>query len=131
MIADATLTEILARIFGLYMLAAGFGLALNSGNISKMIEEMQQSALAFYLGGLIAFAIGAAIVSLHNDFSGPLAIVISLFGWVALAEGVIMLAFPKAMQAFAGKFVGMIGFAKICGIAVAALGAVLLALGFA
>ena len=131
MFADATLTEILARIFGLYMLAAGVGLALNSANLTKMLEEMQQSRFAFYLGGLIAFAIGAAIVSLHNDFSGPLAIFISLFGWVALAEGVIMLAFPKAMQAFAGKFVGMISSAKIWGAAVAVLGAVLLALGFA
>jgi len=131
MFADATLTEILARIFGLYMLAAGIGLALNSADMLKMVEEMRQSRLAFYLGGLIAFAIGAAIVSLHNDFSGPLAIFITLFGWVALAEGVIMLAFPKAMQAFAGKLVGLISSAKIWGIAVAVLGAVLLGFGFA
>ncbi len=130
MFADATLTEILARIFGLYMLAAGVGLALNSADLTKMLEEMQQSRFAFYLGGLFAFAIGAAIVSLHNDFSGPLAIFITLFGWVALAEGVIMLAFPKAMQAFAGKFVGMISSAKIWGAAVAVLGAVLLGFGF-
>ncbi len=130
MIADATLTEILARIFGLYMLAAGIGLALNGDNMLKMLEEMRQGAFAFYLGGLIAFAIGAAIVSLHNDFSGPLAIVVTLFGWVALAEGVIMLAFPKVMQAFAGKFVGMISSAKIWGIAVAAFGVVLLGFGF-
>jgi len=130
MFADATLTEILARIFGLYMLAAGIGLALNGDNMLKMIEEMRQSALAFYLGGLIAFAIGAAIVSLHNDFSGPLAIVVTLFGWVALAEGVIMLAFPKVMQAFAGKLVGLIGFAKALGVAVAAFGVVLLGFGF-
>ena len=131
MFADATLTEILARIFGLYMLAAGIGLALNSDNMLKMVEEMRQSPLAFYLGGLIAFAIGATIVSLHNDFSGPLAIFITLFGWVALAEGVIMLAFPKAMQAFAGKLVGLISSAKIWGVGVAAFGVVLLALGFA
>ena len=131
MIADATLTEILARILGLYMLAAGIGLALNSTNLEKMMEEMRQSRFAFYLGGLIAFAIGATIVSLHNDFSGPLAIFISLIGWVSLAEGVVILAFPKVMQAFADKLVGLIGFAKILGVAVAVLGAVLLALGFA
>lgn len=131
MFADATLTEILARVFGLYMLAAGIGLALNSADMLKMVEEMRQSRLAFYLGGLIAFAIGAAIVSLHNDFSGPLAIVVTLFGWVALAEGVIMLAFPKVMQAFAGKLVGLIGSAKVWGAAVAVLGAVLLGFGFA
>jgi uncharacterized protein YjeT (DUF2065 family) len=130
MFADATLTEMLARIFGLYMLAAGIGVALNSDNVSKMMEEMRQSAFAFYLGGLIAFAIGAVIVSLHNDFSSGLAIFITLIGWVALAEGVIMLAFPKAMQAFADKMVGLIGSGKVWGIAVAALGVVLLVLGF-
>jgi len=131
MIADATLTEILARIFGLYMLAVGIGLALNSADLPKMLEEMRQSALAFYLGGLIAFAIGAAVVSLHNDFSGPLAIFISLFGWVALAEGVVILAFPKAMHAFADKLAGLIGSARILGGAVAAFGVVLLVAGFA
>jgi len=131
MIADATLTEILARIFGLYMLAVGIGLTLNSTDLPKMLEEMRQSALAFYLGGLIAFAIGAAVVSLHNDFSGPLAIFISLFGWVALAEGVVILAFPKAMHAFADKLAGLIGSARILGGAVAAFGVVLLVAGFA
>ena len=93
--------------------------------------EIRQNAFAFYLGGLIAFAIGAVIVSLHNDFSGPLAIFISLIGWVALAEGVIMLAFPKVMQAFADKMLGLIGSGKIWGVAVAALGVILLAFGFA
>jgi len=131
MFADATLTETLARFFGLYMLAAGIGVALNSANMFKMLEEIRQNAFAFYLGGLIAFAIGAVIVSVHNDFSGPLAIFISLIGWVALAEGVIMLAFPKVMQAFADKMLGLIGSGKVWGIAVAALGVVLLALGFA
>jgi len=131
MIADATLTEILARIFGLYMLAAGIRIALNSADMSTMLEEMRQSAFAFYLGGLIAFAIGATIVSVHNDFSGPLAILITLIGWVALAEGVIMLAYPKAMQAFGDKMLGLMGSGKMWGIAVAALGVVLLGLGFA
>jgi hypothetical protein len=130
MFADATLTEMLARIFGLYMLAAGIGVALNSDNMARIIDEMRQSAFAFYLGGLIAFAIGAAIVSLHNDFSGPLAIFITLIGWVALAEGVIMLAFPKAMQAFTDRMLGLIGSGKVWGVGVAALGAVLLVLGF-
>ena len=131
MFADATLTEILARIFGLYMLAAGIRIALNSADMSTMLEEMRQSAFAFYLGGLIAFAIGATIVSVHNDFSGPLAILITLIGWVALAEGVIMLAYPKAMQAFGDKMLGLMGSGKMWGIAVAALGVVLLGLGFA
>lgn len=131
MVADATLTEMLARIFGLYMLAAGIGVAFNSDNMSRIVEEMRHSAFAFYLGGLIAFSIGAAIVSLHNDFSGPLAIFITLIGWAALAEGVIMLAFPSVMQAFADKLFDLIGSGRIWGIAVAVLGAVLLVLGFA
>jgi hypothetical protein len=131
MVADVTLTEILTRIFGLYLLAAGTGAALHSGTMFKMIEEMRQSAFAFYLGALIAFAIGAVIVSLHNDFSGPLAIFVTLIGWAALAEGVIMLAFPNAMRAFADRLFNLIGSGKIWGIAVAALGVVLLILGFA
>ncbi len=131
MFGDATLTEILARFFGLYMLAAGIGVALNGVDLPKMMEEMRQSPFATYLGGIIAFAFGAAIIGLHNDFSSGLAIVVSLVGWVALIEGVVILAFPKAMQAFADEFVGLIGSAKVWGVAVAALGVVLLGFGFA
>ena len=75
MIADATVTEILARIFGLYMLAAGVGLALNSADLAKMLEEMRQSRFAFYLGGLIAFAMaflaaaGGGVTSLKTTIA--------------------------------------------------------------
>ena len=130
MSADATLTDFLARIFGLYMLAAGTGLALNNHNLPKMLEEMRQPFL-FYLGGLMAFAMGAVIVGVHNDVSGPLAIFITLIGWVALAEGVIMLAFPKVLLAFADRMLGLMDSGRVWGIAVAALGAVLLMIGFA
>ncbi len=131
MSGDATLTEVLARIFGLYMLAAGIGVALNADHVSRIVEEMRHSAFAFYLGGLIAFAIGAAIVSLHNDFSGPLAIFITLIGWVALIEGVIMLALPNVMQAFADRLFDLIGTGRVWGVAVAVFGVLLLVAGLA
>ncbi len=92
---------------------------------------MRHSAFAFYLGGLIAFAIGAAIVSLHNDFSGPLAIFITLIGWVALIEGVIMLALPNVMQAFADRLFDLIGTGRVWGVAVAVFGVLLLVAGLA
>ena len=129
MVGEALMTETLARFLGLYMLAAGIGLALNGAALPKMLEEMRQSTFAFYLGGLIAFAIGATIVGLHNDFSSGLAIVVSLIGWVSLAEGVVMLALPDEMRNFAGKIVGLMGSARIWGFAVAAIGALLIVLG--
>ena len=48
-----------------------------------------------FLGGIIAFVIGGAIVGVHNNWNSLLSGFISLVGWMSLLEGVLMLAFRK------------------------------------
>ena len=91
--ADTTsVTELLATFLAVYFLAAGLGVLVERRSLGNMIGELQDRAMLGYLAGLIAFITGAAIVSVHNQWDSFVAGLVSLIGWVALIEGVLMLA---------------------------------------
>ena len=88
-------TLTLTTLIGLYFAAAGTGLLIERNNINAMFKQMIDQPMLGYLGGLIAFAIGSAMVAVHNDWSSGLAGFVSFIGWAALIEGVLMLSVRK------------------------------------
>ena len=95
MLAMFTLTQTLAILLGLYMISAGIGLLTDSSGFAGMIDTIKTNPAMTYLAAIMAFAIGGTFVALHNLWTTPLEIIVSLIGWVALIEGVLMLAFRK------------------------------------
>ena len=104
MLGELSLTEFLALAFGLYMIAAGIGLLSEGDNYNQILSEFKDNAALGYIAGIMAFALGVVIVRLHNDWSSVVAGVVSLIGWAALVEGVLMLAFRRT---FLGVFAGI------------------------
>lgn len=96
-------TSTLASLIGLYFVAAGTGLLVDRDIFTKVIAELRDQTVLGFIAGIVTFVIGGAIVAIHNDWSGLLAGVVSLVGWLALAEGVLMLAFRRW---FLGLFLG-------------------------
>jgi len=95
MLAVMTTTHTLAALIGLYFLAGGVGLLVDRNNATKLMRELTAQPMFGYLGGLIAFAIGGAIVGVHNNWNSLLSGFVSLVGWLSLLEGVLMLACRK------------------------------------
>ncbi|MEC9344272.1 MAG: hypothetical protein VYD64_10560 [Pseudomonadota bacterium] len=86
------LTNYLALLYGLYMIAACIGLLRKPEIVDSIMDAMRSSPAAAYAAGISAFVIGGAMVGLHNRWDGPLEVVVSIVGWVALAEGLVFLA---------------------------------------
>ena len=103
MLANLSTTQMLAALIGLYFVSAGTGLLVERQNMSTMFKELSSQSMLGYLGGIIAFSVGAVIVAIHNEWSGLLAGFVTLVGWMALGEGVLMLAFRRW---FLGLFEG-------------------------
>ena len=126
-----TLTQTLAILLGLYMISAGVGLLTDSTGFAGMIEEFKASMTMTYLTAIMAFAIGGTFVAIHNLWATSLEIIISLIGWAALIEGVLMLAFRKPFFTLIGAIPLNAAVMKTYGIFVLVVGGVLIALALA
>lgn len=99
--ANLDTTHVLAFLIGLYFCAASLGIMNNRTAVWDMVAELSGSPALGYIGGLIAFAMGGAMVAIHNDWGTPLAIAVSAIGWICLIEGVLLLA---VREQFIGLF---------------------------
>ncbi|MBI1234104.1 MAG: hypothetical protein GC208_06335 [Alphaproteobacteria bacterium] len=103
MFADAGMTAVFAFFFGLFMVAAGIGLVLDPKLYDRFPEELRNSGLLGYIAAIVVFTIGAFTIALHNDWSSWLAVLVSLIGWAALIEGVLMLAVRRGFAAIIAR----------------------------
>ena len=90
-----TLTQTLAVLIGVYMVAGGIALLREGKAYASVISEFRTNTALGYLAGVITFAIGGALVALHNDWSTTLSSVITFVGWAALIEGILLIAFRE------------------------------------
>lgn len=99
------LTLNLAVALGVYALAGSIGILLSPPErTARLFDEIANSPGLIFAYGVIAFAIGATWIMVHHDWITPLGIIISLAGWLITIEGVLFLAFPQVLVAFALKF---------------------------
>jgi len=126
MIEGYSATEVIAAMIGLYMLAGGAGMLTDRDVWSRVIREFAGSPALGYLAGILAFAIGAAIVAAHNRWDTPLEIFVSIIGWAGLVEGVLMLALRRPFLGFFARLAPSAAAARMIAGLVVAAGAVLL-----
>jgi len=88
-------TNTIASLIGLYCVAGGVGLLVDRSFYAQAIANLLDQPMLCYIGGILTFVVGGTIVSVHNDWSNLLSGFVSLFGWIALAEGVLILAFRR------------------------------------
>ncbi len=130
MITTSTvLTLSLAKAFGAYMIAGGLSLFTGQDRWARVLDEFRDRPALTYIAGIVAYALGAAIIMAHNIWVDPLAGFISLFGWVAMLDGLIIIAAPALLLNLAQSMMKP-ALMKIFAIAVIILGALLLVAGF-
>lgn len=85
-------TNILAALIGLYFICGGLAMLNDRKVMAGMMQSLADQPVLGYFGGVMAFAIGGTILAVHSDWTGWLAGFVTLVGWVALAEGVLLIA---------------------------------------
>ena len=58
MFSSLNLTEYLALMFGLYLVAAGIGLLLDGDEYQSMLDEFYENPALGYIGAILVFALG-------------------------------------------------------------------------
>ncbi|WCT73266.1 DUF2065 family protein [Sphingomonas naphthae] len=88
------LTLRLAEAIGLYLILAGLsGLRLPT-RWQEIVADIAASAAVADLFGVACFVVGTAILIPHHHLSDPLAIIVTLCGWLALFEAALFFVFP-------------------------------------
>lgn len=90
----SVLTLRLAEVIGLYMVVMGVGGLAAPHRWRAMMDDLERSPGLVMALGFPVFAIGAALVLIHDIWTDPLAIVVTLIGYVALVKGALLLAVP-------------------------------------
>ncbi len=93
------LTILLAKIFGLYMLAIGVSILMNRRQMMLAVVALMKDRAVQLMGGVIALLLGLFLVNIHNDWSTLPAVLVSLVGWAALVKGLVYLFLPEAKLA--------------------------------
>jgi len=91
------LSLFLAKFLGLYLMVLSALCALRM----KVFEEVKESFLAqralIFFSGLIALAVGIAIVVSHSVWEPGWRCAITVIGYVSVAKGIIRIAFPDQL----------------------------------
>jgi uncharacterized protein YjeT (DUF2065 family) len=87
----------LAGLLGLYMIAAGVGGLFAPERWRGIVDDFERMPGLVYIAGVFTFALGAVLVLFHNVWTDPLAVIVTLIGWAAAIEGLVLLAFPAPL----------------------------------
>jgi uncharacterized protein YjeT (DUF2065 family) len=124
--APAASTAWFSVLLGLYLVAGGIGAILRGHLWAEIIDEFDRSPGLVAVTGVVAFVVGAIVVTVHNVWTSPAAILVSAAGWIACAEGLSLLAVPQLWLHYARP---MIAAPRVWGAVMIVLGAYLLATG--
>jgi hypothetical protein len=121
----------LARLLGPAFVVVGLGLLLNRDNARALAREFLDSPALIYLAGLIALALGLAIVLTHNVWTFGWPVIITLFGWLSLLAGIVRIVFPQLVTRAGEKIIGKDGWVTFAVVFYLALGVWLAYAGYA
>src|SRR5262245_55348361 len=123
MTAPTDTTSWLALFLGLYLLAGGFSAVLRGELWADIMADFERSPGLVAISGVVAFVVGALVVTVHNIWTSPAAIIVSMGCWIACAEGLSLLLVPQLWMRVAKP---VLATAKIWGTFMIVVGAYLL-----
>jgi hypothetical protein len=100
--AMPTRTIFLSRLIGLYCILIPLAMAVHRHASLDMVTALMNNAPLLFLVALIAVTTGLAMVLGHNVWSGgPLPVIVTVIGWIALIKGLLLLFLsPKSAARF-------------------------------
>jgi len=96
-----TSTTYLALLFGTYIISVSIPMICQQKRLVSIMEDFIESPPLIFLTGILALSGGFSIVYFHNIWTADWRSLITLFGWAAAIEGVMMIMWPEPLIRFA------------------------------
>ena len=88
-------SDLIARFLGPVMLAAGISMFVNRQRFTQIFKDFINSPGMIFMGGVMALVLGIALVTFHNIWVADWRAFITVYGWLALAAGIVRMIFPE------------------------------------
>jgi uncharacterized protein YjeT (DUF2065 family) len=88
------------QVFGLSISAMGLGMLMNPEYLKKVLRDFAQSPALTFLSGFMAILVGYLIIAFNSMWTGT-DLIITIFGWLALIKGVMLILYPATLYRLA------------------------------
>lgn len=102
-------TRTVARILGPYLTIVAVVVLFRTPDMRSLLTEFTETAVWPWVMGALVLLAGIAIVATHQRWRRPAAIVVSILGWMLVARGVLLLAFPEIFAELANRTIDAAG----------------------
>jgi hypothetical protein len=87
-----TSTAFIAKLVGIYVTVISLVLMAGKGSSIEMMISMVRNPELLFVLGILGMTAGAAIILVHNVWSGgALSIIVTLVGWTAAIKGITLM----------------------------------------
>jgi hypothetical protein len=90
------IAKILATVYFSFFL----GLMFSRKYYKKELPKLVDNSAYIILGGFMAIVFGFLILEFHNYWNSDWTVVITIFGWLSLIKGILLIVFPQMFTAF-------------------------------
>jgi hypothetical protein len=97
-------TVVYAKLFAFLYLSVAVGLLFNRDYYYKAFKSYMADGALMMLGGYFALILGFVITQTHDVWGWNAAGLVTLFGWLGLIKGIMLLAFPKSYDWVSNMF---------------------------
>jgi hypothetical protein len=97
------LSKLIAKIASVLYLSASIGAFVGAHYYRKLADDLFSNAGLVYMTGFITAIIGFLIVSFHNIWTKNWTVLITVLGWLALAKGISLIAFPEFVHTLSDR----------------------------
>jgi len=118
-----TSSTYLALLFGTYIVAVSIPMIWSQKRLVEMMEDFIDNPPLIFLTGVLVLIGGISVIYFHNIWTADWRSLITLFGWIAAIEGVLLIIIPAPLIRFAKSILTKSPLISVLGFAYLALGA--------
>lgn len=100
-----TRTRQFARVLGPFLTIVAAVVVVRAPDMKTLLSEFTATSMWPWVIGAIGTMGGIAIIAFHQYWRGAAAIIVSAMGWILLARGVLLLAFPDTFTSLADNMI--------------------------
>ncbi len=96
----------IAKLIGPVLIVGGLTYLLNVERLKEVARGLMENPALLLIAGFMTLVLGLVLVNTHNIWVADWPVVITLFGWLALASGIMRTMFPVQAVSMGNAMIG-------------------------